>query len=134
MSIHTVLSVVGNSIFATPETLARMPYLKACLRETPPISCIYPLRYPAKTERRHNSRGATISLGALFKLSSLFTKWGEMRVFFKMPKRSNRRYHFDRIGRSFRFSSIWIRNTHVPRWTYCRVRASSANGQNRAAV
>ena len=101
-------------------------------RDPPPISCS--LRYPAKTERRHNSRGATISLGALFKLSSLFTKWGEMRVFFKMPKRSNRRYHFDRIGRSFRFSSIWIRNTYVPRWTYCRVRASSANGQNRAAV
>ena len=34
MSIHTVLSVVGNSTFATPETLARMPYLKAWLRET----------------------------------------------------------------------------------------------------
>ena len=29
-----VLSVVGNSTFATPETLARMPYLKAWLRET----------------------------------------------------------------------------------------------------
>ena len=34
MSIHTVLSVVGNSTFAKPETLARMPYLKAWLRET----------------------------------------------------------------------------------------------------
>ena len=50
-------------------------------RDPPPISCS--LRYPAKTERRHNSRGATISLGALFKLSSLFTKWGEMRVFLR---------------------------------------------------
>ena len=29
-----VLSVVGNSTFATPETLARIPYLKAWLRET----------------------------------------------------------------------------------------------------
>ena len=85
-------------------------------RDPPPISCS--IRYPAKTERRHNSRGASISLGALFKLSSLFTKWGEMRVFFKMPKRSNRRYHFDRIGRSFHFSSIWIRNTYVPRWLH----------------
>ena len=26
--------MVGNSTFATPETLARMPYLKAWLRET----------------------------------------------------------------------------------------------------
>ena len=29
-----VLSVVKNSTFAMPETLARMPYLKAWLRET----------------------------------------------------------------------------------------------------
>ena len=41
MSIHTVLSVVGNSIFATPETLARMPYLKACLRETLRLYPVY---------------------------------------------------------------------------------------------
>ena len=41
-----------------------------------PISCS--LCYPSKTERRHNIRGATISLGALLKLSSLFTEWGEM--------------------------------------------------------
>ena len=38
-----VLSVVGNSTCATPETLAQMPYLKA--------SCS--LLYPTKTERRH---------------------------------------------------------------------------------
>ena len=133
MSIHTVLSVVGNSTFATPETLARMPYLKAWLRETLRLYLVLSA-IPQRPKEDIIVGGATISLGALFKLSSLFTKWGEMRVFFKMPKRSNRRYHFDRIGRSFRFSSIWIRNTYVPRWTYCRVRASSANGQNRAAV
>ena len=133
MSIHTVLSVVGNSTFATPETLARMPYLKAWLRETLRLYLVLSA-IPQRPKEDIIVGGATISLGALFKLSSLFAKWGEMRVFFKMPKRSNRRYHFDRIGRSFRFSSIWIRNTYVPRWTYCRVRASSANGQNRAAV
>ena len=54
-----------------------------------PISCS--LCYPSKTERRHNIRGATISLGALLKLSSLFTEWGEMRVYLKMLKRLNRR-------------------------------------------
>ena len=45
-----VLSVVGNSTFATPETLARIPYT----RDPPPIPCS--LCYPAKTER-HNIRG-----------------------------------------------------------------------------
>ena len=30
-------------------------------------------------------------MGALLKLSSLFTEWGEMRVYLKMPKRLNRR-------------------------------------------
>ena len=47
---------------------------------------------------------------------------------------AKQRYRSYRISRSFRFSSIWIRNTYVPRSTYCRVRAPSADGQNRAAV
>ena len=66
--------------YAIPDGLAT--------RDSLTISCF--LRSPAKTERRHNIRGATISLGALINLSSLFTKWGEIRVFLKMPKRLNR--------------------------------------------
>ena len=59
-------------------------------RDPPPISCF--LCYPAREDRRKTSYwGATIFLGALLKLSSLFTKWGEMRVFLKTPKRLNPR-------------------------------------------
>ena len=59
-------------------------------RDPPPIPCS--LCYPAREDRRKTSYwGATIFLGALLKLSSLFTKWGEMRVFLKTPKRLNRR-------------------------------------------
>ena len=47
---------------------------------------------------------------------------------------AKQRYCFDGISRSFRFSSIWIRNEYVPRSTYCRVRASFADSQNSAAV
>ena len=73
----------GNArSYAIPEGLVT--------RDPPPISCF--LCYPAREDRRKTSYwGATISLGALLKLSSLFTKWGEMRVFLKTPKRLNRR-------------------------------------------
>ena len=73
----------GNArSYAIPEGLVT--------RDPPPISCF--LCYPAREDRRKTSYwGATISLGVLLKLSSLFTKLGEMRVFLKTPKRLNRR-------------------------------------------
>ena len=58
-----VLSVVGNSTFATPETLARMPYLKAWLRETLRLYPVLSAIRPAKTEGRHHIGGLPYSWG-----------------------------------------------------------------------
>ena len=129
--------MVGNSTFATPETLARMPYLKAWLRETlrlyPVLSAI-PRRPKDIILGGYHIPGGTAQVEFLVHQMGRDESISEDAEAFKPERWLRNRYRFDRISRSFRFSFIWIRNTYVPRSTYCRVRAPSADDQNRAAV
>ena len=105
---------------ATPETLARVPYLKAWLQGT---LCLYPVlsAIPRKPKEDIILGGYHIHGGT-----------PQVEFLLKMPKRLNRRdgcetkmslwSNQQRLSLLFHLDS----NTYVPRSTYCRARVNKS--------
>ena len=81
--------MVGNSTFATPETLARIPYLKAWLLETLRLYLV--LSAIPRRPKEDTILGDYHIPGGTAQVEFLVHQGGEMRVFLKIPERLNRR-------------------------------------------